>query len=356
MKTQHLLIVCIIGMSLMTGMLAYHKTFNAVEQPVIERPELPVVPPKPEEEKPVPTFEEALASINAEELKKHVVWLADDAREGRQSGEPGGDAARDYIKKEFESYGLPTMFDEFRVRTGDGSAENVYAWIEGTSHADEVVVVGAHYDHIGKNRMGEVNNGADDNASGTAAVLAMAKALAPLKGQIKRTVVFQLYSGEELGLVGSSHYASNPKFPKGGPSIDKHIFMENLDMIGYGKFDTRIFQRVETDPVGTLVQQLTETYPFAARVTQRGGSGSDHAPFRRKGVPCVFLHTGLHANYHKPSDDADKLNYKSMELVTRYGLDLLWQVCQNGMPRVVAKNVQEEPEIMLDHGKEPFLN
>jgi hypothetical protein len=359
MKTQQALIVCIIMMAILSGLVAYKKMFLSPDNPVVEQPVTPEKPEEPEKpEKPDYTIEDALASINAEELRNHVVWLSSDEREGRMSGEPGGDAARDYIKKEFESYGYQTMLDEFRVSRGDGTAENVYAWIEGAEYPNEVVVVGAHYDHIGKGR-GGVYNGADDNASGTAAVLAMAKALAPMKDKVKRTIVFQLYSGEELGLIGSKHYVSNPKFPLDGPAINKHIFMQNLDMIGYSQYDPRIFQRVDVSPVGDIIQLMTEKYPFAARVTKYGASGgaSDHAPFTRMRVPATFLHTGTHQHYHRVTDDADRLNYTGMEFITKYGLDFIWYVSENGLQVKVSLLEEEAAKLWeaLDHGNEPFL-
>lgn len=356
MKTQHALIVSIIMMAVLSGIVTYKKVTAPPDNPVVERP---LVQPEKPEEKPKPiTIQDALVSIKAEELKNHVEWLSADAREGRMSGEPGCDAARDYIKRELENYGLPVMLDEFRVGKGDGTAENIYAWIEGSEYPDQLVVVGAHYDHIGKGRNG-VFNGADDNASGTAAVLAMAKALAPLKGQNKRTIVFQFYAGEEEGLVGSEYYVKHPKFPKDKPSMDKHIFMENLDMIGYSKIEEKIFQRVDNGPLAPIIEKMTEKYPFAARVTNYGTSGgaSDHAPFVESKVPAIFLHTGLHANYHKTTDDADKLNYVGMGFIAQYGLDFLWYVCQNGLEIKAADLDQEAAKMirMLDHGMEPFL-
>jgi hypothetical protein len=106
MKTQQALIVCIIMMAVLSGLVAYKKMVLSPNNPVVEQPVAPEKPEKPEvPEKPKYTIDDALASITANELQKHVVWLSADEREGRMSGEPGGDAARDYIKKEFENYG-----------------------------------------------------------------------------------------------------------------------------------------------------------------------------------------------------------------------------------------------------------
>lgn len=365
MKSQQALIVCIIMMFIMTGMMAWKKNADSRNnQPVVINPEQEVQEPnQPQPPEPVYTFEDAVRSVNAEELRNHVEWLSSDERQGRMSGTDGCDAARDYIKREFENYGYTVMLDEFRVSRGDGTTENVYAWLEGTERPNEIVVVGAHYDHIGVTRSGQVYNGADDNASGTAAVLAMAKALAPLKGKNKRTILFQLYSGEELGLVGSKHYVENPKFPQDKPDISKHIFMQNLDMIGYSQMDPRIFYRVDASPIRDIINELSDKYPFASRVTRYGSSGgaSDHAPFTRKRVPATFLHTGTHQHYHRVTDDPDRLNYTGMEYITKYGLEFLWKVCQDGLV-VMASDLDDEVEKMdkvmdemMDHGIAPFI-
>lgn len=357
MKAKETLVLLVVTMSILTMCTAYMKFNKAPKSVVAEKPEKPetiTVEPEPEPEDESFTIEHAIESITKEELKEHVFFLADDALEGRQSGEPGCDKARDYIKQQFENFGLPTELDEFRVSRGDGSAENVYAWIEGSEKPNEIIIIGAHYDHIGKGRMG-VYNGADDNASGTSAVLEMAEALAMIKDECKRTIVFQCYAGEELGMVGSNHYCESPTFPKSGPSLQSHIFMENLDMIGY------LGSRTSTDvgPVDPLIQELNSKYPFAKRVTRSGRSGgaSDHVPFSRRGVPSVFIHTGTGPSpYHKVTDDADKLNYDGMESISKYGLELVWQICENGLDRqvLIPINKSDEGQETLDHGVLPF--
>lgn len=359
MKTREVLIVAIICTSFLICGVAYKKFILDPQQgPVAQQlvpPTTPEVPPEKPEPEPPASLEDAVASITADELKEIVYYLADDKLEGRQSGEPGCDAARDYIKKFFEDLGLQVELDEFRVSRGDGTAENVYAWIDGSENPDEIVVIGGHYDHIGKSRSG-ICNGADDNASGTAAVMEMAEALVKLKGQNKRTIVFQLYAGEELGLVGSSHYANEPTFPRSSPSMRNHIFMENLDMIGRSNMAGQILQyEREASPISDIIRKLESKYPFAGKYTREGMSGgaSDHAPFTRKGVPAVFVHTGTHRDYHRPSDDADKINYNGMEQITKYGLELAWEICQNGLAR--QANFVEKDIEMLDHGVQPFL-
>jgi hypothetical protein len=130
--------------------------------------------------------------------------------------------------------------------------------------------------------------------------------------------------------------------------------MENLDMIGYLSSRTS----ADVGPVDPLIRELNSKYPFATRVTKSGmsGSASDHAPFSRRGVTSVFIHTGLHRNYHKVTDTPDKLNYEGMEGISRYGLELAWNICENGLDRQVLIPIDKshEGQESLDHGALPF--
>lgn len=344
MRIRNVLMFCVVVMSILTMTIAYNKSQKPVSQPNIELEEETIL----EEEEVVEeeyTISNALNSINAEDLEKHVSWLADDAREGRMTGSKGCQDARDYIVKELESYGYSPSTDSFSVR--GRTSENVYACLEGQSK--EVIVIGGHYDHVGYSGR-EVCNGADDNASGVSAILCIAKALSPFIGdeKVKRTIVFQFYSGEEMGLVGSTHYVNN--------SNSNHIFMMNLDMIGHLTSITTAIQYSDADPLSELVNKMSDRYTFANSVTKYGSraGASDHVPFSRKNVPCVFLHTGLHKNYHRPTDDYDTLNYNGMEKITCYGLDFLWYVCQNGMISNAAI-IEDSKLLNLDHGQTPFI-
>jgi hypothetical protein len=344
---KELLIVGIIIVDILVVVWAYDKRKNKVN--IENKPTNnsitqidPIVPPKP-----TYTLQNAIDSIKADGLKSMVEYLSSDELEGRKTGSPGMEKARDFLLKELTDCKLPAKTDVFKLISAKG--ENVYAWMEGSEKGDEIVVVGAHYDHLGK-KAGKINPGADDNASGTAAVLAMAKALSKLQGQNKRTIVFQFYAGEEQGLLGSEFYVENPKFPLKNPSIKQHIFMENLDMIGHGNFE----QASSIDsPISGLINSFKDKYPFAAKITTDGSNGSDHASFRRAGVPVIMIHTGLHGKYHTPADKPDTLNYKNMEKITQFGLELLWEVCQNGT-NIKVSDIQVRSEAFLDHGVTPF--
>ena len=300
------------------------------------------------------SYEDAIASIKEAELKVNLEYLTSRELEGRMSGKKGNVIAAEHIKKAYESYGLSTMYHKFSIQrmnpgpkneTGDDFTQNIYAWLEGNDPAvkDEVVVIGAHMDHIGygpqmsQSRKIDVHPGADDNASGTVALLEIAQAFAMLKGKNKRTVVFQAYSAEEMGLIGSRYYCNNPVFPKGSPSISKHVFMLNMDMVGYlgkGQYqDQAAFSAGESSvDISQFILELGGKYSFAKSITSCESDGSDHASFYNKKVPIAFLHTGSHSYYHTPEDTADKINYQGVEKVAKYGFELAWKVVQSNTP------------------------
>jgi Zn-dependent M28 family amino/carboxypeptidase len=181
-----------------------------------------------------------------------------------------------------------------------------------------VIVVGAHLDHVGVGGSG-VYNGADDNASGSAATLGLAKRFA--RGTKPCcTIAFQWYTAEEDGLIGSRYYVNNPTLPKDEPSIKKHVFMLNLDMIGRLRKTGAIIIDIDLPPI---LKKLYVKYPFARGVTLINSYGSDQVSFQKAGVKEAFLHTGLHRDYHRTTDDADKINYKGMEEICDYAYDLI---------------------------------
>ncbi len=295
-----------------------------------------------------PTQEKfGIESITEQECKDHVYKLASDDFEGRMSGKKGNILAAEYIKGEFEKYGLPTMYDKFSInRTnsgpknerGDDFTQNVYAWIEGSDPIlkNEIVVIGAHMDHIGygpsmsRSKKITIHPGADDNASGVAALLEIAEAMS--KEKFKRTIVFQAYSAEEMGLIGSKHYVNNPKFPTNTPDIKKHIAMINMDMVGFlneGYYYATFLDSDSSVDLSAKINKLNKKYDFAKRITARGGGGSDHASFYNKKIPVAFIHTGSHPHYHTPEDSPDKLNYKGLESVSKYAYDLCSSIAED---------------------------
>ncbi|HLV86594.1 MAG TPA: M28 family peptidase [Candidatus Sulfotelmatobacter sp.] len=199
------------------------------------------------------------------------------------------------------------------IETTRATVNNVLAWLPGQS--DEYVIVGAHYDHLGRgnfdslapSQIGQIHPGADDNASGTAGVLELARLLAPQRGQLKRSILFMNFAGEELGLLGSAEWVKEPTRP-----LNKAVAMINMDMIGRIKDD-----KVYIGGVGTgstfkpILEQAQKDAPFKIEYSGSGYASSDHTSFVSKKIPVLFFFSGLHSDYHKPSDTWDKINAPS---------------------------------------------
>lgn len=371
-KMKNFLITVVAGMTLVLFVLILLKNDKQVvvlNPPVVFQPPVnpnPIVPPPKQF-----TFDEAVASITEAEMRKTMSFLASDELEGRMSGKRGNIVAADYIKKQYESYGLQTELQKFPVdrvnpgpknERGDNFTQNIIAWIDGCDSQlkDEIVVVGAHMDHIGYGpamsmapQRREIHPGADDNASGTVALLEVAQAFSLLRNQVRRTVVFQSYSAEEMGLIGSRYYCNNPTFPRNNPDIRKHVFMCNSDMVGHlgeGQYSVNFFSGNSSADVNRYIKELDDKYSFGKRITTQGASGSDHASFYNKKVPVAFLHTGMHRMYHTPDDKPDTLNYQGIEKVARYTFELVWKVTQaDAKPKFNYEDF-EEMEYTHDHG------
>jgi hypothetical protein len=357
-------IVLVLG--ILTIVLLLGKNFEKT-QPV--DPPFEEIKPKIDVPKKL-TVLDALEKIDESELKRNLEYLSSNDLEGRMSGKKGNKIAADFMKKKFESFGLPTEYHKFPIKRmnpgpkneiGDEFTQNVYAWIEGNDPElkSEVVVVGAHMDHIGygptmsrSNSQLKIHPGADDNASGSVALLEIAEAFSVLKDQTKRTVVFMAFSAEEMGLKGSLHYVKNPLFPRDNPNLSKHIFMLNMDMVGHlSKNKTVAFDDASSSiDIGELIKKFSDKYYFAKKITLRGASGSDHAPFYNRKVPVAFLHTGLHEYYHTPKDTADRINYEGLEKVAKYGFELTWEVCNKVSKPEFDYGSFSEMDYSHDHG------
>lgn len=349
--------------------VVYASKIKSPPKPKLIKPKPQIVEPEIELKPHEFTYEEALASISESELKKHLEYLASQELEGRMSGKKGNITAAEFIKKLYENFGLEATYHKFNIQrmnpgphneTGNDYTQNIYAWMEGIDPIlkNEIVVVGAHMDHIGygpkmsRSGGGKVHPGADDNASGTVALIQIAKACSLLKDKNKRTIVFMAFSAEEMGLIGSRYYCDNPIFPKNNPNISSHIFMLNMDMVGYlGQARTLAFNSADSSPdIKSIIGELSSKYSFANSVTSRGSGGSDHACFYNKRVPIAFLHTGLHPHYHKPTDTADRINFAGIEKVAKYGFELTWKVVNSGARPEFNWSEFKEMEYTHDHG------
>ena len=268
--------------------------------------------------------------ITVEESRKTLSYLASDKMEGRKPGNPGNFIAVSFIKKEFESYGLETHLQKFtytfrwrvglfRWKTVEIETMNVIGVLKGTS--DKHVVIGAHMDHLGVDGDGDAYNGADDNASGTTAILELAEAFGKSDAKPKDTIVFIAFNAEELGLLGSKHYVSDPLLP-----LDDCKLMINLDMVGRLRGTTVTAQGGNLSrSVTQLVDKLDDNYPFDVNITA-AGNRSDHAPFNWNGVPVLFFHTGTHPQYHRTTDDPDLINYEGLVNIAKFVKDLTVEV------------------------------
>lgn len=231
-------------------------------------------------------------------LEEHVRFLSSPECEGRLTGTEGERRAAAYIAHEFRRAGIVPVFQEFKGHGTTG--RNVIGVVGGAS--EECVVIGAHYDHLGEMK-GRICPGADDNASGTAAILELARRFAARPA--RRTVVIAAFSGEELGLHGSAFYARNPVIP-----LEKTVAMINLDMIGRLRETLIVFGTGSGD---TFKEHLAG---IPAKFGNDPVGPSDHTSFYVKGVPAVHLLTGVHSDWHQPTDTAEKINFAGLRTVT----------------------------------------
>ncbi|HMK23247.1 MAG TPA: M28 family peptidase [Terriglobales bacterium] len=259
-----------------------------------------------------------------------------------------------------QSFMLPDMLHvalDVDIETTRATVNNVLAYLPGKS--DEYVIVGAHYDHLGFGNydslapalIGQIHPGADDNASGTAGVLELARMLAPHKGQLQRGILFASFAGEELGLLGSAHWVQQPTLP-----LDKAVAMLNMDMIGRIKEDKVYIGGVGTgSTLKADIEQADANSGFKVEYSQGGYSASDHTSFVTKRIPVLFFFSGLHSDYHKPSDTWDKINATSAaELVDVVGKTALELVSAQDRPTFIAV-VEDKPLAGAGGGYGPYF-
>jgi len=219
------------------------------------------------------------------------------------------------------------------------STQNVVGLLEGSDPElkDEVVVIGGHYDHIGARNDTTIYNGANDNASGTAGVMALAKAFSKSNQKPKRSILFMAYTGEEKGLFGSRYYVgSDPLFP-----LEKTAVMLNLDMIGrHDSSAVDIFGTLESPELKEVFLEVNElfnlTHHFGDLKKKQGSS--DHASYMKKQIPFLFFNTNDRKDLHKPTDTIEKINSENMALITKVIFGCAWQVANmDGRPKFVTE-------------------
>ena len=291
-------------------------------------------------------------------LKDHVYYFAADSLNGRKAGSDDALKAAEYISREYEAAGLKPFFEDWMLRfyvAKETECRNVVGVIEGSDPKlkDEYIVLGAHYDHLGV-RGGEIYNGADDNASGSAALIEVAKELSASRDQLRRSVIIAAFDAEELGLYGSKALCSMLADSLGR---DRIKLMMSVDMVGwYRQSGVLELEGAATIRDGKqLLESEAAKYSINIKPKRFETSvftATDTEAFARKGVPTLAVTTGLKSPYHKPGDDADLIDYEGLDKVTGYIAGLAADVASDpdfdGSGKVAKKHRQGLP--MLEFG------
>ncbi len=301
-------------------------------------------------------------SITAQELSDHLYTFASDEFEGRETGEPGQKLAAEYLKAEYKKLNIPSPLggdnyyqpvpgSAFRGEVKD--SENVLAFIEGSEKPEEILVISSHYDHVGIDDEGNIYNGADDDGSGTVAILEIADAFMQAKKDgfhPKRSILFLNVTGEEKGLIGSKWYTDNPTFPLAQTVANLNIDMigrigdgmENsgdyVYLIGSDKLSTQLHELSEE--VNNKYLNLNLDYTFNdENDPNRFYYRSDHYNFAKNNIPVIFYFNGVHADYHKMTDTPDKIEYDMLEKRAKLVFLTAWEIANRDERLVVDKPV-----------------
>ena len=285
-----------------------------------------------------------------------VQYLAADALEGRFSGSEGEACAGEYIAHLFEAVGLGPAgesgyFQEVPLasaatpHTPAGVGRNVLGLLRGSDEhlAETVVIIGAHYDHLGfgefgsTGRIGAIHNGADDNASGVAAMLEAAEVLA--RGpRPDRSILFIAFTGEESGLIGSGFYTREPVFP-----LDRTSAMVNLDMVGRLELGTMIVYGTGTAAEWEAILPAANEGPAIPLGFEPSGFGpSDHTSFYMNDIPVLHLFTNVHGDYHRDTDDWEKIDGEGLARVARFTANVARLVANRPMQLTAIPGVGEQ--------------
>lgn len=306
-------------------------------------------------------------TITEKELRKELYMFSSNAFEGRQTGEKGQKLAAQFLKNYYTKEKIASPFgDSMYYQTIPESffsnnikaTENVLAYIEGSEKSNELIIISAHLDHLGVDKNGEIYNGADDNGSGTVAIMEISQAFQQAKDEghgPKRSILFLHLTAEEIGTQGSLYYTKNPVFP-----LENTMANLNIDMIGridnIHKEDKNYIYLIGADRLSKELHYLSEkinnTY-FNINLDYRYNdendenryySRSDHYNFAAYGIPVIFYFNGEHEDYHKTTDTPDKIDYQLLQNRTRLIFATAWQLAnQPNRLMVDTKN-----ELLLD--------
>lgn len=300
--------------------------------------------------------ESGAAVIRAETIQASVETLASDGYEGRGSGAEGGRRAGEWLAEQLKGLGLAPAGTDGYFQPFEAQGQrmrNVLATIPGRE-AGEQVVIGAHYDHLGLGHQegsldllrgrGKIHNGADDNASGTAAILEIARAFQASGETPRRRIVFAWFDGEERGLLGSQHLLANPVFP-----AETTFLMINLDMVGRlkgGKLT--VFGSNTGDRLPGWLELANARVGLSLDLRETMQGNSDHAGWYERKVPVLVPFTGLHTDYHRPSDDTERLDVAGIAQVARLSYRVAVIAADAEEPLVFAQAKDGTAEAMLE--------
>ncbi len=261
------------------------------------------------------------------------------------------------LQQEIDEGGAPVAHEPKEAVTVSGGftaddrtipIKNVVGVVEGKK-ADEFIVVGAHYDHVGNGEYGSsygraIHNGADDNGSGTTTVLALAEAFARSPEKPERSIIFMAFTAEELGLVGSRHFSDNPPIP-----LAQIVAMVNLDMVGRVREDKLFVGGWNSAAVfDGILKSTDENSPLVLEdMGDAFSNRSDHYSFMRHKIPAVFFFSGLHEEYHSPDDDAHRINFDGMELTAELVFDVIRKI--DATPREELAFQEAQPREMMNN-------
>ncbi|PXY46124.1 M28 family peptidase [Flavobacterium hydrophilum] len=301
--------------------------------------------------------------IKEKDLKEMLYVVASDEMEGRETGSKGQKKAGLYMIEQYKENGIsfpkgatdyyqhiPASFLNARRNENLPDSENIWAYIEGSEKPNEVLVISAHYDHVGIQN-GEVFNGADDDGSGTVALLEMAKAFAKAKKDghgPKRSILFLHVTGEEHGLHGSRYYSENPLFPLANTVADINIDMIGRRDVEHAKTNNYVYvigaNRLSTDLHNAVVSQndkyikMDLDFKFNdPKDPNRFYERSDHYNFAKHGIPAVFFFNGVHEDYHGKDDIAEKIEYDALTKRTQLAFVVAWELANRENRPVVDK-------------------
>ncbi|WP_281310378.1 M28 family peptidase [Flavobacterium flavigenum] len=301
--------------------------------------------------------------ISETNLKTMLYRIASDEMEGRETGSKGQKKAGLYMIEQYKKNGIPfpkgatdyyqhipASYLNARHNENLPDSENIWAYIEGSEKPDEILVISAHYDHVGIQN-GEVYNGADDDGSGTVALLEMAKVFAKAKKEghgPKRSILFLHVTGEEHGLHGSRYYSENPLFPLANTVADINIDMIGRRDVEHAKTNNYVYvigaDRLSSDLHNAVVAQnekyikMDLDFKFNdPKDPNRFYERSDHYNFAKHGIPAVFFFNGVHEDYHGKDDIAEKIEYDALTKRTKLAFVVAWELANRENRPIVDK-------------------